>query len=447
MASPIKSLFMVGVFGVGGLVGALGVIGLTRIAESFWFRPLARRRVITNGQQDCTDRPVTGDLEGAPPTPATGSDFSPGDAPKSTENFTIQMEKIAQLKASLDEIGQLLQDKIALELEVARLNRLLEERMRVLSAEGGVAHLNRDNGHSSKESTRTGDRKPGNGHRTTRDKDSHTSTEQLHKPAPPLEGKPDIISVADVAESVRMLNARILQACSLIADSLSYRESPISSKEMEDLLNELTGYIGPRLCTDLRRKAQESKMEPDPLITQIALQSGLVNACSHIINNGIPPTNGATLSLRHSDMVEAVSDAHLRTPPPHPTTSQSERKYVAGIALKLIAAVGGSMESGGALPPQYRKVVDEIVKGSLELHKAVSEDAASIMELVTYTIPCDTDFDPSTMEDTEGGGTQDTVICALEMGLRCRKRRESGSREEWAVAVKSKVVLASTLEV
>ncbi|KIL64011.1 hypothetical protein M378DRAFT_78868 [Amanita muscaria Koide BX008] len=138
------------------------------------------------------------------------------------------------------------------------------------------------------------------------------------------------------------------------------------------------------------------------------------------------------------------------------TTSQSEsweanRKYLTGITLKLITAVGGSLEGGGALPPQYNEKLEDIVKKALELHRIVSRDVVS-MELVTYTIPCDAEFDPSRMENTEGGGdetgstTQDTVICTLEMGLQCRKRKENGSEEDWGVTMKAKVVLASTLE-
>ncbi|KIL55719.1 hypothetical protein M378DRAFT_570266 [Amanita muscaria Koide BX008] len=235
-----------------------------------------------------------------------------------------------------------------------------------------------------------------------------------------------------------------------MADSLSYR------KELDDVLNGLSGYIGSSLCNDLRRKSNNLNINMGLLITRVALQSRLVNACSYIINNGIPPSD-ETLSRTHGDMVrvgQANADAWKAQPHTYITTSLSEsleinRKYLVGIVLKLITAVGGSLESEGGLPPQYKEVFEEIVEASLALHKVINEDTASGMELVTYTIPYDAEFDLSQMEDTEGEESETgsgRVICTMETCLQCRKREERGSGEEWDVAVKAKVVLASTLE-
>ncbi|KAM6502896.1 hypothetical protein JOM56_002873 [Amanita muscaria] len=250
---------------------------------------------------------------------------------------------------------------------------------------------------------------------------------------------------------IRMLNAQIEQASSLMADSLSYRE------ESDDVLSGLSGDIGSSLCNDLRRKSNNLNINMGLLITQVALQSRLVNACSHITNNGIPPSD-ETLSRTHGDMVgvgQANADAWKAQSHTYIAKSlQSEsleinRRYLAGIVLKLITAVGASLESEGALPPQYNEILEEIVEASLELHKVINEDTASGMELVTYTIPYDAEFDFSRMEDTEGEESEtgsSKVICTMETGLQCRKREERGSEEEWHVAVKVKVVLASTLE-
>ncbi|KIL64026.1 hypothetical protein M378DRAFT_163740 [Amanita muscaria Koide BX008] len=471
MGLPLKSLCVVGFFGVVGLLG-MKVVAPTRIAKFFWFRSLAQRQVITNGQQDNADRQIAGDPERA--TPVTGSILSLGEGPTSTGKITVQ--EIERLKASLEEMGQFLQEKDALKAqlnhlrkemkdpeistgkiqaeEIKRLQAKLEKQDQLLqdktaalsSAEQLIHDLSATNQRQREEIMQM---------KTAR----HTSADsQISMLAPPtIVNKADSISVAEVVEVLKMLNAYIEQAASHIADSLTCRES--SSEETEDALNELIDYIGPWLCNDLRSKSKESSTEPDHLHMQIALQTGLVNACNHIVNNGIPPSDGATLSRTHSDLLEAgqiIADAQRAHPHTYATTSQSEawetnRRYLTEIALKMITAVGGSLESG-ALPPQYREVLDEIAKGSLTLYKAINEDAALLMELVTCTIPCDAIFDPSRMEDTEGGGnetghvTQDTVICTMEMGLQCRKRNESVSREEWAVSMKTKVVLASTLE-
>ncbi|KIL64030.1 hypothetical protein M378DRAFT_163749 [Amanita muscaria Koide BX008] len=204
--------------------------------------------------------------------------------------------------------------------------------------------------------------------------------------------------LVEVAELVRVLNARIEQTSSLIEDSLSYREPPISSKGSEDVLNEFIDYIGPWLCNDLPSTSNGFSIEPRPLLTRIALQSGLVNACSCIINNGISPSDGATLSTIHSDMVKAgQADDHA---------------WKARIVLKLITKVGGSLESGGVLSRQYNEVLEEIDKA------LISEDVTSVMEPNTYTIPYGAEFYPSRMEDAEGEESEtgsSRVICIMKM--------------------------------
>ena len=139
------------------------------------------------------------------------------------------------------------------------------------------------------------------------------------------------------------------------------------------------------------------------------------------------------------------------------TISQSEsqeanKRYLTDVLLRLITAVGGSLESGGILLSQYNEKVEDIVQKSVKLHKTVNEDVSS-MELVTYTSLSDTPFDASQMEDTEGDESESRsgrVVCTVDMGLLCRKRGESGkkngSREEWGVTMKSRVVLAATLD-
>ncbi|KIL66433.1 hypothetical protein M378DRAFT_75212 [Amanita muscaria Koide BX008] len=118
--------------------------------------------------------------------------------------------------------------------------------------------------------------------------------------------------------------------------------------------------------------------------------------------------------------------------------------------VKLIAAVGGSLSRGKSLPSQYQEKVEDIAKRALELHRIVGKDVTS-MDLVTYTVPSDTQFDPSQMDDTEGSADEtgsDRVICTLEMGLQYRKRAELGKQggEQYGITLKPKVVLSAALE-
>ncbi|KIL64012.1 hypothetical protein M378DRAFT_163723 [Amanita muscaria Koide BX008] len=520
MSSPFKPLCMLGVFGVVGIVGALGVIGPMRITESFWFQPLPQRQAIADGQRAFTDRQVTSDPEHA--ISATASVLSLGEeGSTSTGNIRTQTEEIERLKASLEELRQLLQEKGALESEVSRLHQLLEEKMMALEGaetstgkihefktkitiqteeikrlqanlekehqllqdetaklssaeqrnaekeekiarlESEVAHLNhileeKTTALSSAEETNQRQHEEIRQMKTARLPSTDGGT-----PLPPaVTNKADTISVAEVAELVMILNAQIEQASSLIMDSLFDQEMSSTGKELDIVWDELNDYIGPWLCNDLKRRSKELVVEPDPLIMQITLQTGLVNACSRIINDWNPPfwIDGLVFSRTYSSIEkangQATADAWKALSRTHMTVLQSERqeankRYLIEVLLRLITAVGGSLESGGILLSQYKEKVEDIVQKAVGLHKTVSEDITS-MELATYTSPSDTPFDASKMEDTEGKESESRssrVVCTVEMGLRCRKRDESErSREEWGVTMKSKVVLAATLE-
>ncbi|KAM6502863.1 Protein kinase-like domain containing protein [Amanita muscaria] len=281
-------------------------------------------------------------------------------------------------------------------------------------------------------------------------------------PLPPaVVNKADTISAVEVAVSVMILNAQIEQASSLIMDSLD-QEMLSTGKELETLWDELNDDIGSSLCNDLKRRSKELIVEPDPLIIQLTLQTGLVNACSRIINDWNPPfgIDGSVSSRTYSSIAktsgQATADGRKALSRTHMTVLQSDRqeankRYLMEVFLRLITAVGGSLESGGILLSQYKEKVEDIVQKAVGLHKTVSEDVTS-MELATYTSPSDTPFDASRMEDAEGDESErrrlgsDRVVCTVEMGLRCRKKDEPGrSREEWGVVMKSKVVLASSL--
>ncbi|KAM6502897.1 hypothetical protein JOM56_002874 [Amanita muscaria] len=341
-----------------------------------------------------------------------------------------------------------------LESEVAHSNHILEENTTALSSAEEAA-TNREQ--LTRDSSATNQARREEITEMKTGPAQCTSNQMLLSPT--IVNKADIISVAEVGDLVKILNAQIEQGSSLITDSLFDRESPSTEKELETMWDELYGYIGSWLCNDLKRRSKELIVEHDPLITQITLQTGLVNACSRIINDWSPPfwIDGLVFSRTYSNIEktngQATADAWRALSRSNMIVFPSERqeankRYLTEVLLRLIAAVGGSLENG-ILPPQYNQVLEDIVKTSLELHRVVSENLVPMTELVTDTIPCDADFDPSRMKDTEGSRNetgQDPVICTTEMGLRCRKKTEGGSRDEWGVAQKAKVVLASTLE-
>ncbi|KAM6501847.1 hypothetical protein JOM56_001824 [Amanita muscaria] len=271
-----------------------------------------------------------------------------------------------------------------------------------------------------------------------------------------LVSKPDRIAMVDVKGLVQFLNSQIEQASSrILMDPLCYRESPGSSAESA-ALDDLRDYLGPWLFDALRRRLHES----NPLILQIALQTILVQASSRIINHWNPPFwNDSSIFFRVSSHMGGTGHISAGTWSALPARTISQReveeanvKYLSEIVVKVIAAVGGSLPNGQSLPPEHLEDVEEIAKMALEFRQIVSKEVKS-MDLVTYTVPSDTPFDPSQMDDTEGSVDEtgcDRVVCTLQMGLQYRKRAElgkpGGGGQQCSLTLKPKVVLPAALE-
>ncbi|KIL63981.1 hypothetical protein M378DRAFT_641058 [Amanita muscaria Koide BX008] len=265
----------------------------------------------------------------------------------------------------------------------------------------------------------------------------------------------DSASVTEVAHLVKTLNAQIEQAVVLITESLSGLEPPVSDNKLEIAFDELHDHLGPWLYSKLRG---DSGL--DIWITQIfTLQTGLSNMCCCIVNDSPFWCDGSIYRHIYRNMAEtdqAVADEWRAQTLSYITLAQCEdanKKYLTEIMLKLVTvAVGGIPESSESLLSQYNQRVEEIARTAAKLHKTITEDVISV-ELVTYTVSCDTEFDASQMEDTvnmSGSIPHGKVVCTHEMGLLCRKRVEPrkprGSVKDWDVILKAKVVLAATLE-
>ncbi|KAM6502882.1 hypothetical protein JOM56_002859 [Amanita muscaria] len=335
-------------------------------------------------------------------------------------------------------------DIAQLEAELAQMNQLVQEMTTELSS---MRALNR--------------RKPPNGFPAT----SRLQAYEMEKASiGKLEA--DSISVAEVAEFVKVLNAQIEQASDLVTDSLSYRELPSSSEDLGlAVWDELHQYLGSWLCDKLRRRLR-LKSELDPLITQVALQAGLVNACRFIMNHWNPPywNDSLALSRIYRNVARAkgqfVAGGWRAFVHGHMTDSKLGRQkankdYIKNVLIKVIFAVGGSLPSGDALPLHYDEKVEDIAVRVVELHAIIGKEVKS-MDLVAYVIPGGTQFDPSQMDDAgesrkyKESIPKASVVCTVEMGLRYKKRVSSGEQsryyEDFGVVMKPKVVLAATLD-
>jgi hypothetical protein len=106
-------------------------------------------------------------------------------------------------------------------------------------------------------------------------------------------GKADSISVTEVSKMVEMLNAEVLQASALVADSLSQRKMAKDDQADQALVNDamhaVKSFIGPRLQSMLLADIIDPEAKFDPTLSQIILQSGLINACALLIKGWNPP--------------------------------------------------------------------------------------------------------------------------------------------------------------
>ncbi|KIL64013.1 hypothetical protein M378DRAFT_198591 [Amanita muscaria Koide BX008] len=275
--------------------------------------------------------------------------------------------------------------------------------------------------------------------------------------------KADGISLTEVANLVRELNAQIDQAASLIMDLLTSRESSSSSKDSSIAWDELHDYLGSWLCDELQRTSEEPEI--DQTVAHIALQAGLVHACSRIINDWNPPfwADGEAFSRVYDNMARveglaitadtwrALARNHMAL---REDQLEANKKYLEDVLLKLIIAVSGSLQSGDTLLQQCDEKVDDIARKAIDIHRVVSREARST-DLSTFTVESGTEFDQSRMEDTEessseaGPAPPSKVVCTVEMGLRGRKRvpsrQQSGDGRVGSVTLKAKVVLPATL--
>ncbi|KAM6497404.1 hypothetical protein JOM56_007877 [Amanita muscaria] len=253
--------------------------------------------------------------------------------------------------------------------------------------------------------------------------------------------------------------------CLLCTPLLTYQKWTGSSNDLEHLLKGLRNFLGPWLYDHLWRRLNDPNLEFDHLLTQLALQAGLTNACKLIINHWHAPfwQGGKTFDHIHGNMGRnvgqviagrwrALSSTYLGV------DRKANKQHLRKVMQKLITAVSGAHQSGDSHPPDLWSIVDDITRKALEIHEHVRNSLTS-MDLEVYSIPCGTQFDASQMEDSngpnEGKGKAENdnqlgeVICTLEMGLRYKKKVLSGKqgefRDETGVILKSKVVLVDAL--
>lgn len=129
-------------------------------------------------------------------------------------------------------------------------------------------------------------------------------------------GKADSISVTEVSKMVELLNAEVLQASALVADSLSQRKMTKDDKADQALLNDALGavkpFIGPRLQAMLLADIVDPDARFDPTLAQIILQSGLINACALVIKGWNPPDRESFSNLEKLYNAIRSSGEHFR---------------------------------------------------------------------------------------------------------------------------------------
>ena len=129
-------------------------------------------------------------------------------------------------------------------------------------------------------------------------------------------GKADSISVTEVSKMVEMLNAEVLQVSALVADSLSQRRMAKDDQADQALVNDamhaVKSFIGPRLQSMLMADIIDPEAKFDPTLSQIILQSGLINACALIMRGWNPPDWESFSNLEKLYSAIRSSGEHIR---------------------------------------------------------------------------------------------------------------------------------------
>ncbi|PFH47367.1 hypothetical protein AMATHDRAFT_50360 [Amanita thiersii Skay4041] len=100
---------------------------------------------------------------------------------------------------------------------------------------------------------------------------------------------------------------------------------------------------------------------------------------------------------------------------------------------------------------RFSSEIENIVKKSQELNKAIGEDVTSCELEILYMEP-DHVFDESIMEDTFQDQTKDTtqepegVLCTTDLGLIRHEKTTGGDGWQNTILIKPKIVLQSKLD-
>lgn len=296
-------------------------------------------------------------------------------------------------------------------------------------------------------------------------------------------GRTDSISVTEVSKMVEMLNAEVLQASALVADSLSQRkmakDDQADQAQVNDAMHAVKSFIGPRLQSMLLADIIDPQAKFDPTLSQIILQAGLVNACALVIKGWNPPDWESFSNVEKLYSTIRSSGEHFRNALlPFLTcflsegqaiggrwralahtyiTAQSENdikakstEFLKQILRNLLIAIGWSARGPHVpTPPQYEERIENVMKKALEIRQVIGKGITST-DLQTHAIPFEQWFNSEFMNDAYGDGEDVPVLCTIELGLQYEKittpDRAGGEQRESGTILKPKVVLVSALE-
>jgi hypothetical protein len=286
--------------------------------------------------------------------------------------------------------------------------------------------------------------------------------------------KTDSWSGAQVIDAVKDLNAEILQFAASATDLCTFDKRPRSTPSRPtQALPDTAERLGPQFTRILATRDHTQ----DPILVQMALQGCIATCIKRAWSSfciGFQPKLDIILSQVYVDMYKAEpqptsskwrSLAHRHIHTLHPTLAEFIVNDLAETILRWsldVFIVSGcilfdsSPFTRDSIRSRFRDQVARITRSLVKLERVSREEIMSTNFDIVSVDPTDA-FDPTTMSDAFGEYTSSrgTLLCTMELGLKCTTRRSVGSPNgekqevtyERRILLLPRVVLESVLNV
>ncbi|KAI0941760.1 hypothetical protein AcW1_003560 [Taiwanofungus camphoratus] len=275
------------------------------------------------------------------------------------------------------------------------------------------------------------------------------------------------LSDSDVLRLIEGLNSQIFQTAARIADSVHFDCSlRVQDSAAEDANARVGRLIGPKMIETLK----SFQHRDDPVCIQIALQASLVTFSRWIIaawdfgyydelmgsiymkitKNESQSVSGRWRSITHRSLRSLLLETHV---------AARLQKYLAEVIADVLLLSGfheASNQLHDTITDKYGEQIKIIVKGGLDIHRAIAEDIISC-DFEPMNILWGQPFDAEKMDDEYSSGESPegpcssctAVLCTTQLGLRrierCVGAANTAQESQVTNLLKPKVALEAVI--